>query len=133
MRPRSGMLAPMSKRLAGSPKKRGGKKRSKTARVVNAIGLTLVVLFVVAVVWAIFSPEAGRNRNAAPRSSSPAAPPATPASGETTLAPLPSRTGAPWEYDAEANAHWDPRQGHQHWHRGQPPPVDQRMQLMTQQ
>jgi hypothetical protein len=38
----------------------------------------------------------------------------------------PERDGAPWEYDAETNFHWDPRPGHEHWHQGQPPPEDQR-------
>ena len=38
----------------------------------------------------------------------------------------PDRTGTPWEYDAGTDTHWDPRPGHEHWHRGQPPPEDQR-------
>jgi hypothetical protein len=33
----------------------------------------------------------------------------------------PDRKGAPWEYDAATDAHWNPLAGHEHWHQGQPP------------
>jgi hypothetical protein len=33
----------------------------------------------------------------------------------------PQRTGAPWEYDAASNMHFDPSAGHNHWHPGPPP------------
>jgi len=38
----------------------------------------------------------------------------------------PERDGAPWEYDAESGFHWNPLPGHEHWHRGEAPPEDQR-------
>ena len=38
----------------------------------------------------------------------------------------PDREGGPWEYDLESGFHWDPRPGHEHWHRGEPPAEDQR-------
>lgn len=31
----------------------------------------------------------------------------------------PTRTGQPWEFDAETNTHWDPT--HRHWHQGPVP------------
>lgn len=38
----------------------------------------------------------------------------------------PERVGTPWEYDAETGFHWNPLPGHDHWHRGEAPPEDQR-------
>ncbi len=32
----------------------------------------------------------------------------------------------PWQYDPVTNKHWNPLQGHQHWHSGSAPPPDQR-------
>ncbi len=32
----------------------------------------------------------------------------------------------PWEYDPVTHKYWDPREGHLHWHGGEPPPPDQR-------
>ena len=44
--------------------------------------------------------------------------------GSSALAP--GENPAPWEFDAARNRHYDPRDGHRHWHSGAPPPVGQR-------
>ncbi len=33
----------------------------------------------------------------------------------------PAVTPADWYYDAAKDQHWDPRPGHEHWHKGLPP------------
>ena len=38
----------------------------------------------------------------------------------------PGENPAPWEFDAAKNRHFDPRDGHRHWHTGPPPAPDQR-------
>jgi hypothetical protein len=35
----------------------------------------------------------------------------------------PGENPTPWEYDVARNRHFDPREGHKHWHTG-PPPAD---------
>jgi hypothetical protein len=35
-----------------------------------------------------------------------------------------------WEYDVARNRHYDPRDGHKHWHTG-PPPVDPNAPMPT--
>lgn len=39
----------------------------------------------------------------------------------TPTSTINGRAPEPWEYDAENDRHWDPTEGHQHWHNGPPP------------
>ncbi len=41
----------------------------------------------------------------------------------SSAALAPGENPTPWEYDVQRNRHYDPREGHQHWHNG-PPPAD---------
>ena len=114
-----------------APKSTSPKDEGSVFSVGNAVGIVLVLAICVVALWGVFgrgnertgarpvTPEELARRNAA----SPAAAAPVPALPRSQP---PTRTGQPWEYDAATNHHWDPRQGHQHWHQGPPPPADQR-------
>lgn len=84
---------------------RPAKKKGNTQKILNRIGLVLVAAFMAFALYVIFTQP----------------PP------EATGGPkLPQRVGSPWEYDERFNAYWDPREGHEHWHEGEPPAVEDR-------
>ena len=91
----------------------------------NTLGLIVVALLCAIALWGLFGGSAPES-TARPIPASRTVRPVSAAVPGIAPRPAPTRSGAPWEYDAAANHHWDPRPGHEHWHQGQPPPEDQR-------
>jgi len=100
-------------------------RRARLSRWVNGAGLLLVIALAALALYSHFDPEARARRLATSRATAVKRAPA--GTTGTSSATTPTRVGQPWEYDAAANAHWDPRPGHQHWHAGPPPPDEQRL------
>jgi hypothetical protein len=89
-----------SKKTSPPAKKSGG-----AAKLFNRIGMVVVIGFVAFCLTVIFT---------------------TPPSPQDSGPKLPQRVGTDWEYDERFNAYWDPRPGHEHWHEGRPPAVEDR-------